>query len=266
MKFTKAQTNGNDFVIIEGFSNKFNLDFKKLIADRRYCIGCDQLIFIGKKSSSCYPVEFFNQDGTKATMCGNGACTAAIYIRDIIRDKHKKIIMKINETEYKATTKDGRSTVFFSTPTYFAESSNEEIKFVSTGNKHIVIDTTNNREHDAVTAEDLKDACQDFNMHFIKKEKKAITIKTFERGVGWTKACGSGAIASVFAFGELGETLAVHEGGTSVIVKSDEEMSLTTEPKLVFDGFLNLNKFSRWRYFKTMLQFYINISKDEEDL
>lgn len=72
MDFIKAETNGNDFVIIHGTSSSLGGDEKRAMADRKFGVGCDQLIFVEEAGVlGAYSIEFFNQDGSYASMCGN---------------------------------------------------------------------------------------------------------------------------------------------------------------------------------------------------
>lgn len=240
MKFTKAQVNGNDFVIIDGCSRDCSIDLK-LIANRRFGVGCDQIIFIDVTPDSQYSIEFFNQDGANATMCGNGSCAIATYIRNVLADKSTEFMLKISGNAYRVKANKDTSTVFFEMPQYIGEQNLENIRLVSTGNKHLIYNTKSVLAIEDGLPEALQTEYPEYNIHFVyTNDSNGLRIRSFERGVGWTKACGTGAIAAFFAFGGANATTTkiLHEGGTSIVSIIGNEVSLTTKPKLVFSGIL----------------------------
>ncbi len=222
MNFTKAQTNGNDFIIIEGKGIELTLEQKRRLADRKFGVGCDQIIFIEKKANR-FLVNFFNQDGSSADMCGNGACAIALYIKK--QFKLDKVELEISGKVYKTSSEEDNITVSFPMPRNVGD-------IITTGNKHRIfgIDETKN-------AESLAKLNPDCNLHFVEKiSDNSFRVKTFERGVGWTLACGSGAIASGFHSGISGKIRIIHDGGESFVENKGDHIDLTTKPKLVFEG------------------------------
>lgn len=91
LTFEKYNGLGNDFIIVSK-----NLEVKDIIklCDRRFGIGADGLIILDKKDN-IYFMKFFNQDGSIASMCGNGirCYTHYLYNKNLI-EKNK--IIKIN--------------------------------------------------------------------------------------------------------------------------------------------------------------------------
>ena len=90
--FMKAQGAGNDFIIVDK-----NVDFirksKKVIkrlCDRRFGVGCDQLILI-KKISSYYQVTFYNSDGSLGKNCGNGLRCAYKFLVEVKKLKRQSL-------------------------------------------------------------------------------------------------------------------------------------------------------------------------------
>lgn len=225
MKFFKAQTNGNDFIIINESPSKFDKSLIIKLADRKFGVGCDQLIFVQFECDK-YVTTFYNNDGSYANMCGNGACAVAKYIKDILRAAN--IQLSVNNTLYKTFINDEFVTVRFSLPKINGD-------IISTGNSHIV------RDMDEIgDLDNLKEAFPECNIHFIKKlSQNQIRVKTFERGSGWTLACGSGAIAVGFYSGLKGKIEIHHDGGISFVDVLDDSVNLTTRPKLVFEGIID---------------------------
>jgi diaminopimelate epimerase len=225
MKFVKAQTNGNDFVIVSGTVND-NVHFLKSVADRTVGVGCDQVIFVTKSVENCYRLTFFNQDGSSADMCGNGACAVAVYIKNVLGEKRREVRMLTLSGEYLSVISVDDVSIRFALPRKLGEC------IVSTGNLQYITSTL-----DIENVEKLAKEYEECNLHFVELlTKNSVKIKTFERGVGWTMACGSGAVAVAYFIGISGMTEIRHDGGKSLVEISDSHATLTTRPKLVFEG------------------------------
>ena len=224
MKFIKAHTNGNDFIIINNDPLNFSVDQIVKLCNRKTGIGCDQLIFV-QKDIDYYKVFFFNSDGSYANMCGNGSCAVVRYIREVLGDSSDDIDLMINEKIYKTSIDGAFVTVFFDKPQVKGD-------IILTGNKHIVRDIA-----EIKNIQDIKEQYSDCNIHFIKiLSNNKIRVRTFERGAGKTLACGSGAVAVGFFSKLSGKIEIVHDGGSSYIEISDKCVKFTTSPKLVFEG------------------------------
>ena len=97
LQFTKMQGCGNDFVIIDNRNQQIELnkDEIKLLCDRNYGIGCDQLVVINdnhKNNVSTYAL-FWNSDGSVSATCGNATrCVANILLQ---RPEQKQFILKL---------------------------------------------------------------------------------------------------------------------------------------------------------------------------
>lgn len=224
MRFIKAQTNGNDFVIFNEKPEIFSKAELIRIADRKFGIGCDQIIFVNPKGDK-YPVTFFNNDGSYANMCGNGSCAATKYIEKIFNIKSPKVTLLINDTLYNACIENDLITVNFALPKIQGD-------IISTGNYHIVRSIN---EIDNV--ENIVKQFPECNIHFIDiVENNKIKVKTFERGTGWTLACGSGAVAVGFYSKLKGRIEIIHDGGRSFVEVLEDSVKFSASPKLVFEG------------------------------
>ena len=77
---------GNDFVVIDSFAQEIQLtsDQVRLIADRHFGIGCDQLLLLAPSDKAGIDVRYliYNADGGEVSQCGNGARCAAAYLRE----------------------------------------------------------------------------------------------------------------------------------------------------------------------------------------
>ncbi len=87
--FAKMSGTGNDFIIIDHrdpfISPADQSEFARLVCRRRFSVGADGLILIEKSEAADFSWQFYNGDGSRAEMCGNGARCAArfAYERDI---------------------------------------------------------------------------------------------------------------------------------------------------------------------------------------
>lgn len=86
MKFTKMQGCGNDYVYINGFTEKIPQDKKpeivRKISDRHFGIGGDGAIFINPCKEADFEMEMYNADGSRSEMCGNGIRCVAKFVYD----------------------------------------------------------------------------------------------------------------------------------------------------------------------------------------
>ncbi|MDR1288785.1 MAG: diaminopimelate epimerase [Holosporales bacterium] len=233
MRFVKAQTNGNDFIIIlrKEEDSSITGEIAKLIADRYFGVGCDQVMELTKITDTRYNINFFNADGGRAEMCGNGICAASLFIGRIILSRDRaELNFTVSDREYRTTIEDEEVTLFTEKPIFLHKDS--EYQILSTGNRHLVC---NMKMVNLVI--DLKNKFPECNIHFIECIDEFVRMKTFERGVGWTKACGSGALAVATSQNLQGSVKIIHDGGTSIVRSYDDNrVSLTVRPKLVFSG------------------------------
>lgn len=191
---------GNDFVVI-------NNDLGKLarkICDRKFGIGADGLLVLGKSKRADVRMRIFNADGSEAQMCGNGARCAALFTgkkkvlietkAGIIDSEVKGDNVKIKLTEPKNIILDMPLKV---------NSRTLHLNFINTGVPHTVIFVEG---LDKFSIADLarfiryhkKFAPKGTNVNFAEVlDKDAIKVRTYERGVeDETLACGTGAVAS----------------------------------------------------------------------
>ena len=86
MKFTKMQGAGNDYVYINGFTEKIEQEEKpewvRKVSDRHFGIGSDGAIFINPSDVADFEMEMYNADGTRSEMCGNGIRCVGKYVYD----------------------------------------------------------------------------------------------------------------------------------------------------------------------------------------
>lgn len=81
--FVKMHGLGNDFVVADGRNAAFDpADYAQLIADRRFGVGCDQLILVreSRRDDCDVRMEIINADGSRVEMCGNGIRCLALWL------------------------------------------------------------------------------------------------------------------------------------------------------------------------------------------
>ena len=267
--FIKMHGLGNDFVIID----KRNLDVtitKDLInklSDRKSGAGCDQLITISSSQQIKIDavIEIFNPNGDKAEACGNGTRCVAKLLFDETKKKEINIlsdygILKaINNNNGNISVNLGEiSTGWEKIPlSEKIDTLNIPIKIngfsngiaVNIGNPHVVFFGKNISDVDlkeiGSSIENNKLFPNKTNVEIIEIiNNKKIKMRVWERGVGITLACGSGACASVYAGqlkGLLDNNVEVQlERGSLFISIEKKEAILTGPAEISFYGSMEI--------------------------
>ena len=85
LKFTKMHGLGNDFVVIDAVNQSVSLtpEQLRLLADRHFGIGCDQILLVEKAEGDAdFRYRIYNADGGEVEQCGNGARCFVRYVHD----------------------------------------------------------------------------------------------------------------------------------------------------------------------------------------
>jgi diaminopimelate epimerase len=232
IEFTKMQGAGNDFVVFDATSRPFALSPAqiKLVADRHFGVGCDQLLVVEKASGAGadFRYRIFNADGGEVEQCGNGA-------RCFVKFVHQRGLTKKNALRVETLAgmieprleEDGEVTVNMGPPVldlakvpfiaedeglvHYIEVNGEavEVAVLSMGNPHAV-QVVEDVDEAPVTAQGpLIEHHPQFpnrvNAGYMQVvERNAIRLRVFERGAGETLACGTGACAAVVSGIERG--------------------------------------------------------------
>jgi len=234
IQFTKMHGLGNDFVVIDSFAQEIQLtsDQVRLMADRHFGIGCDQLLLLAPSDKAGIDVRYliYNADGGEVSQCGNGARCVAAYLRenDLIDGlaNGKAITAETRDGVITMTLQEGEQVrvnmgipklapadVPIESQDYAAQyqlslsgMSDMEITFsaVSMGNPHavIVVDDVVIAPVLTMGPEMQKQTFfpEGVNVGFMQIiDSHHIKLRVFERGAGETLACGSGACAAVVA-------------------------------------------------------------------
>lgn len=105
MKFTKMQGCGNDYVYVNGFSEKIPQEEKpelvRRLSDRHFGVGGDGVIFINPSEVADFEMEMYNADGTRAQMCGNGIRCVGKFVYDKgLTDKEQITVVSAGKIKY----------------------------------------------------------------------------------------------------------------------------------------------------------------------
>lgn len=268
--FTKMHGLGNDFIVINNLDGSVKFEQKRIteLSDRKTGIGFDQLLVI--ESPTVDGVEFdyriYNADGGEVEHCGNGARCFARYVHDKALTKSASIPVNTAGGVITLHVLDNQDvTVQMGVPNFVPEHipfiADQELNFysimvdnkeievgvASIGNPHVVLKvddvTTADVENLGPLLESHKLFPSRVNVGFMQIIDAAnIKLRVFERGVGETRACGTGACAAVaigIKQGLLDKTVNVTlSGGPLKIVWNDFNTSIemTGACSTVFEG------------------------------
>jgi len=250
LPFTKMHGLGNDFVIIDALQSPIELNAKQIrfIADRRFGIGCDQVLIIAGSQSPWVDVRYriFNADGNEVEQCGNGLRCIGEYLRRRSLVERNIITIETISGLVRIYLEDNEQIrVDMGVPSFAPEAiplATEERKalypialatgeveamVVSMGNPHAVLTV---EDVDRAPVSTLGPAIQQsplfpegVNVGFMQILDPAhIRLRVYERGAGETLACGTGACGAVVTginAGKLAAGVDVELQGGSLSIK-----------------------------------------------
>ncbi len=240
----------NDFIIVD--AREIPVDdasgFALRWCDRHSGIGADGVLILGASNRANVSMRVINADGSEADMCGNGVRCVARYL-----DEHGEgdrfavdTIGGIVHTEVVARGEVYRVRVDMGAPRLISVNETEpQSAIVDVGNRHLVFFR---EEIDRFDLSAIGEAIQDepaypggINVHLVEVEgPAALRVRHYERGVGLTMACGTGAVASAVASiarGDVKSPVLVRvPGGELTIEHSSDGHAFMTGPAThVFD-------------------------------
>jgi diaminopimelate epimerase len=250
LRFTKMQGLGNDFVVLDLVTQRYKLrdrDIQKF-TDRRFGIGCDQLLLVELPSRPDVDFRYriFNNDGSEVEQCGNGArCFAKFVLDKKLTGKRRIRVETAGGIIELSITQDRQVRVNMGKPvlepaqipfqaeqqanSYTLEVAGQQLEVgaVSMGNPHnvLIVDDV-----DSFDVETLGPAIeshprypQRVNAGFMQVlSRKEIKLRVYERGAGETLACGTGACAAVVSGilrGFLDQRVTVHLPGGKLSIE-----------------------------------------------
>jgi diaminopimelate epimerase len=248
---TKMHGAGNDFVILD--RRRVQLEdlpaFARCVCDRHRGVGADGLIAIEASDSSNPRMRTINADGTEAEMCGNGARCAARWLEEAGEGQRisfetaaglVRTEVVTREPQYMVRVAMGRPNAPIARLRSIANAF-----FVDLGNPHVVVWVD---DLDGIALEHLAAQLQrdpDFpngtNVHLATSlDPCTIAVRHWERGVGRTLACGTGAVAAATVALEQNHavspmTVVVPGGRLNVEWDAEGNALLTGPAERVFD-------------------------------
>jgi len=274
LNFTKMHGLGNDFVVIDAINHPitFTPGQVRSLADRRFGIGCDQLLMVERPRSAGVDFRYriFNADGSEVQQCGNGARCFARFVRDKgLTDKDEIVVETASGIITLYIEAGGLVRVNMGVPNFApaslpfnaeAEQPLYEIELegetlsigaVSMGNPHAVVEVT---DIDLAPVESLGPKLESHprfpervNVGFMQVvSKEQIRLRVYERGAAETLACGTGACAAMAVghrWGLLGDEVTVSLPGGDLQIRwagEGAELWMIGPATTVFEGTIEL--------------------------
>jgi diaminopimelate epimerase len=276
---------GNDFVVLDETRGRLGLTAAhyRFLGDRHFGVGADQILTVRPSPAEGIDFEYVihNADGAEVEQCGNGARCFARFVhdrglthKDVIRVKTQKGVIEPR------LTPDGRITVNMGAPVFdldqipfdaaglpfqpqgswgnwplapvdSAQAAPVLVATVSMGNPHAMLQVADVDTHPVLAQGPQVQASPRFpqgvNVGFMQVvDRSHIRLRVYERGVGETLACGSGACAAVVAGIRLGlldgsVEVQTHGGMLNIAWAGDTAPVLMTGPATtVFQGEIEL--------------------------
>jgi diaminopimelate epimerase len=265
LKFTKMHGAGNDFIVLDGFTQPLNLSAQQVraLANRHFGVGADQLLLVEKPTVEGVDFRYriFNCDGGEVEHCGNGARCFVKFVRDTRLTDKRSVRVQVQKGVITLTMQDnGEVVVDMGSPVFEpaqvpfdtrglegrregddtlwpldVNGTTRWVSVVSMGNPHAV-QVVDDVERFAVEAdgpfvESHARFPERVNAGFMQLVgRHEIRLRVYERGAGETLACGTGACAAVAAGvrrGLLDSPVVVHTHGGTLTIRWDGERAGT---------------------------------------
>ncbi len=283
MRFSKWHGLGNDFIMVEEPELPQPLDARRcaLLCDRHFGIGADGILVhcppSGAVPGAVARMRIFNADGSEPEMCGNGIRLFALYLEKLgLVGEGEVIVETLAGPIRPRVLDDGRVQVHMGVARFVspaidsaalgttgdvigqrleADGATYVFTFVDVGNPHCIIvsDSVKAIELEKIGPEIENHALfpRRTNVEFIQTEADgSITMRVWERGVGETLACGTGATAVGVAAVRLGlaeSPVTVHllGGDLEIEVGADGQVLMLGPAEEVFAGTLSAGMLER---------------------
>jgi diaminopimelate epimerase len=254
IRFSKMHGLGNDFMVVDGVSQRFDAQKYDLagLANRTTGVGFDQLLLVEAptRKDTAFKYRIFNADGSEVSQCGNGARCFATFVKERGLTDSDDFWVETNAGRIRLSVlDDGLVRVNMGVPQfspeqipfavdsekteYSLEYEGETLMFsaLEIGNPHAVFAV---ESVDSAPVGTLGSWLQSHalfpdrvNAGFYERlSDTEIKLRVFERGVGETRACGSGACAAVIAgqrLGLLSNQVKVNLAGGSLMIEYSGE-------------------------------------------
>ena len=273
--FSKYEGLGNDFLVVEQARfPELTQTLAQRLCDRHFGVGGDGVLVTGMRDGRAF-MRVVNADGSVPEMCGNGLRCVALYLADrgLVRDTsfevttdagphHVRIARELSgatvEVQMRPASlragdvlRDAGESSVIDQP-FEVDGQKVHITAVSMGNPHVVLFDDVRSEIARLGPRIETDArfTAGANVGFARlRDEQNVDLTVWERGVGFTLACGTGACAAAVAVVETGRAarhvpLTVHLPGgplTIVVGERGRPIVMTGPARRVFDGDIELD-------------------------
>ena len=272
--FTKMQGAGNDFVVVDLVSQNIKLtrEIIATMADRRLGIGFDQLLLVETPQSPDVDFRYriFNADGIEVEHCGNGARCFAKFVHDqrltgkreiAVQTCNGRIVLHVQDDQH-VSVDMGQPVLVPSEIPFTADEQATSYTLEHAGQSYTIGAVSMGNPHAVLIVDDVDTApvlelgpklehhprfANKANIGFMQIiDRNTIKLRVFERGVGETKACGTGACAAV-AVGQIQNLLdakvTTHLTGGDLVIEwhgVGQHLTMTGPATHVYEGQVRL--------------------------
>ena len=274
LKFTKMHGAGNDFVVIDLISQRYKLRPRdvRLLADRHFGVGCDQVLVVEAPHNPevDFRYRIYNADGNEVEQCGNGArCFARFVLEKKLTTKRvitvetaagiielrmrnrQDVEVNMGVPEFEPAAIPFAAAARAASYPLLVDGATLEIGALSMGNPHAVVRIDSAPDAPVARLGPLIEAHPDFprrvNAGFMEVvSDQAIRLRVYERGVGETLACGTGACAAVvygITRGWLRDLVTVELPGGKLSISwagQGQPVIMTGPTEVVFEGSIRI--------------------------
>ena len=225
---------GNNFLVSEYENSKTDIEIISIVADSLFDI--DGVIYVEKIDSLTVKMHYYNNDGSTAELCVNGIRCVANYALDnsIVDSNDVTEVAPIGNI--KTNIKENTVTIEVTIPTYennkLLIDGLECIKS-NIGNPHLLVEVDNvdnfDLEQFVKKVLETKEFEKGVNVEIFNLfDKKIINARVYERGVGETDACGSGAVCMFYYLYNTNQV-----NNNSLIFYPGGELEMSIEKEIV---------------------------------
>ncbi|MEZ4337956.1 MAG: diaminopimelate epimerase [Sandaracinaceae bacterium] len=265
LSFEKWEGLGNDFLVVREGRERITPEVAQALCDRHRGVGGDGVLLTGLEGGRPF-MRVRNADGSTPEMCGNGVRCVALYLRrhalvedafELDTDAGPHLVRVLDgdlvEVGMRPASLAPRDLPLASEAPWIdarveIDGAPVHLTAVSMGNPHAVTFDAVDRDRLGPLLERDGRFPERVNAGFAQMTDRGLDLAVWERGVGWTQACGTGACAAAVAAVETGratrgEPLAVHLPGGTLTIRvgaPGEPVWMTGPARFVFSGVVEI--------------------------
>ncbi len=266
LTFAKMHGLGNDFVVIDARNTPVAMTepLARAIADRKTGVGCDQLILIGASERADVGMRIFNADGSEVEACGNATRCVPLFVGRDVSIETKAGLLHAGRNGDLVSVDMGEPRfgwdeipLAYAMDTLTMSASWDDLpapSAVNVGNPHVIFFLDNLATVDMAKLGPLIEHDPLFparvNVNFAQMlGENHIGLTVWERGVGFTRACGTGACATAVAairrkLASGPVRVSLEGGDLSIDWAPGGHIQMTGPATHVFDGQIDLATFA----------------------